>query len=364
MYPTLLSPMTVGKLQLKNKIMLAPVYVGQANTDGTVSPETVAHYEKIAASGTALLVVEATSVAPSSDATPYGLRIYDDRYLDGLSRLAQAIKAHNALACLQLLHAGRYARVPAPLSASAVPFHPAPEVTVTPKEMTVGEIKDVVDSFAKAALRARKAGFDGVELHGGTGYLIVQFLSPLTNTRTDQYGGSLENRMRFPLEVLRAVKEATGTDFPVGIKFLADDFLPGGFSFAEAKVFAKRLEEAGIAYLSVSAGVYDSYFLPEVMEKLQEQGSLAPLCRELKTCVSVPVFCGNRISTPALAEAILARHDADGVALGRPLLRDPEYAQKAIEGRADAIVECISCFGCMQLVVKDKRVRCVQNKPK
>jgi 2,4-dienoyl-CoA reductase (NADPH2) len=356
--------MTVGTLHLKNKIMLAPVYVGQANTNGTVSPETISHYEKIAASGTAFLVVEATSVAPSSDATPFGLRIYDDRYLDGLSRLAQAIKAHNALACLQLFHAGRYTRVLAPLSASAVPFHPAPEVTVTPKEMTVREIKDVVDSFAKAAQRARKAGFDCVELHGSTGYLIVQFLSPLTNIRTDQYGGSLENRMRFPLEVLRAVKDASGEDFPVGIKFLADDFLPGGFSFTEAKIFARRLEEAGIAYLSVSAGVYDSYFLPEVMAKLHEQGGLAPICSDLKNEVNTPVFCGNRISTPELAEALLARHDADGVALGRPLLRDPEYVLKALEGRADAIVKCISCHGCMQLVMKDKRVHCVQNKAK
>ncbi len=361
MFPNLFSPIEVGGIELKNRITQSPLYVGQANEDGTVSQATIDHYVRRAAGGVALVVVEATSVSPNSDgAVTYILKAHDEKYIPGLSKLASAIKENGAISALQIFHAGRYSGKQPCLSASAVSFSPAPDVTITSKEMTLEEIEQAIGEFASAAKRVKNAGFDMVELHGATGYLITQFISPLTNKRTDSYGGSLENRLRFPLEILKAVKEATDGDFPVGIRFLADDFLPDGFSLENAKVFAKKLEESGIAYISITGGVYDSWMLPEIQQKLQEKGSLAYLAGEIKDTVSVPVFAGNRIASPDVAEEIIRSGKADAVALGRPLLRDPDYSQKAAESHPEEIEECISCFGCLQLVIKGERVRCVQ----
>ncbi|KKK83071.1 hypothetical protein LCGC14_2797060, partial [marine sediment metagenome] len=235
MYSNLFNPIVVGGITLKNRITQAPLYVGQANQDGTVSQATIDHYARRADAGTALVVVEASSVSPNSDnSTAYGIKIYHDNYLPGLTKLAGTIKENGAVSCIQIFHAGRYAGIQPSLSASAVSFTPKPDVTLTPKEMTIEEIGQAVGEFASAAKRAKEAGFDMVELHGATGYLIAQFLSPLTNIRTDQYGGRLENRLRFLLEILKVTKDATGGDFPVGIRFLADDFLPGGFSLEDA----------------------------------------------------------------------------------------------------------------------------------
>lgn len=361
MYPNLFSPIEVGGFKLKSRITQAPLYVGQANEDGTVSQATIEHYAARAVSGAALVVVEASSVSPNSDgATAYGIKAHDDQYLPGLTKLASAIKENGAISALQIFHAGRYAGIQPSLSASAVPFSPMPDVTLTPKEMTIEEIQQAIAEFSSAAKRSKEAGFDMVELHGATGYLITQFISPLTNKRTDQYGGTLENRLRFPLEILKAVKDAAGSDFPVGIRFLADDFLPGGFSSEDAKVFAKKLEEGGIAYISITGGVYDSWVLPEVQQKTHDKGSLAYLANVIKGVVNIPVFAGNRIASPDVAEEIISSGKADAVALGRPLLRDPEYPKKAAEGRPEEISECIACFGCQGLVMKGKRVHCVQ----
>ncbi len=364
MFRTLFTPLKVGNVTLKNRITQAPLYVGYANPDGTVSRETVEHYAKRARGGAALIVVEATSISPNSDGMPNLLRAYDDRYIPGLSSLARAIKENGAVACLQLFHAGRYARIERPLSASAVPFQPAPNVEITPKEMSQEDIEHAIKEFAAAAERVKRAGLDMVEIHGATGYLIVQFLSPLMNKRTDEYGGSPDNRMRFCLDVVKAVKGAVGVDFPVGMRFLAEDFLPGGFGLEEGKILAKKLEDQGIAYLSITGGVCESWFIPEIQEKLKQKGGLAYLAQSIKDSVRVPVFAGNRISTPHIAEEIISSGKADAVALGRPLLRDPEYPDKAARGREEDIDECISCFGCMELVMKGKKVVCVQREKK
>jgi len=291
MYRSLFTPLEVGSLTLKNRIVQAPLYVGCANEDGSVSQDTIKHYAKRAEGGAALVVVEASSVSPNSDnVVVNGIKIHDDRFLPGLSKLAEAIKAKGALAGMQLFHAGRYARISTPLSASAIPFSPMPDVTVTPKEMTLEEIDAAIGEFASCARRAKQAGFDMLELHGATGYLIVQFMSPLTNKRTDAYGGTLENRLRFPQNVLNAVRESTGADFQVGMRFLADDFLPGGFDVEQAQVLAGKLEEGGIAYLSITGGVYDSMVIPEIRDKLKEKGSLAYLAKEINPTTLLTVI--------------------------------------------------------------------------
>ncbi|MDO8724118.1 MAG: NADH:flavin oxidoreductase, partial [Syntrophales bacterium] len=236
MYSELFSPLQIGNLTLKNRITQAPIYTGYADGDGIVSQSILDHYAKGSRGGAALAVVEGTSVSASGNGLKNGIRAYEDKHIPCLSKLARGIRDNGALACIQLFHAGRYALYSSPLSASAIPFSPAPGVTVTPKEMTIEEIKEVIGDFASAARRVKQAGFDMLELHGATGYLIVQFLSPLTNKRTDQYGGDLENRLRFSLEVVDAVKKAVGTDFPIGMRFLADDLLPGGYGLEDARV--------------------------------------------------------------------------------------------------------------------------------
>ena len=364
MYSELFSPLQIGSLTLKNRITQAPLYTGYANEDGTVSQSILDHYAKGSRGGAALVVVEAASVSAGGVGLKNGIRAYKDKYIPGLLKLARGIKDNGALACIQLCHAGRYALDRPPLSASAIPFRPAPGVTITPKEMTIEEIKEVIGDFASAARRVKQAGFDMLELHGATGYLIVQFLSPLTNKRTDQYGGDLENRLRFSLEVVDAVKEAVGTDFPIGMRFLADDLLPGGFGLEDARVLARCLDDKGVAYLSITGGVYDSIYIPEIQKKIRVEGSLVHLAEEIKGCVKKTcVLAGNRINNPGLAQEIVRSGKADGVALGRPLLRDPDFSNKAREGHPEDIHQCIGCNGCAGLAMKGKRVVCIQEYP-
>lgn len=369
MYSHLFSPIEIGGKTVKNRITMAPLYVGQANEDGTVSKATIDHYTARAAAGTGMIVVEAASVSPNSDGVSgYDLKVYDDRFLPGMTELAHAIKSNGAVAVQQINHTGRYSGLRPPLSASAVTFQPAPGAEVTPKEMTKDEIREAIDEYASAAARVKQAGFDMVEIHGATGYLVVQFLSPIMNVRTDEYGGSLENRLRFPREILKAIKEKTGGDFPVGIRFLADDFIEGGFSPDESSELAKKLEEDGIAYFSLTGGIYDSFFLPDVQAKLAEKGNMSYLSENVKKAVKVPVLLGNtmtnpegdRVSRPDIADGLINDGKADGVALGRPLLRDPEYVRKLEQGRAGEISACQCCMGCMGLVMQGKRVFCVR----
>jgi 2,4-dienoyl-CoA reductase-like NADH-dependent reductase (Old Yellow Enzyme family)/thioredoxin reductase len=276
------------------------------------------------------------------------IRVDADCYIAGLAELAQAIKDNGAVACLQIHHGGRFAKVPAPVSASDVGFSLPNGLEVTPRAMTNEEVKSTIDAFVQAAVRAQIAGFNMVELHGATGYLLAQFVSPRTNKRTDEYGGSLENRMRFPLEILRGVKSAVGPRFPVGYRFLADDLLPDGFKVDEAKVFARKLEENGIAYLSVTAGTHESFFIGDGFFAMRSpKGGTVALTEAIKKEVKVPVFANGRISNPQFAEEILSSGKADAIAMARPLLKDPDFPKKAKEGRVDEISECISCGGCL-----------------
>ena len=228
------TPYTIKGLSLKNRLIMAPLFLGYADLNGEVTPLVLDHYREMAASGVSLVVVENVSVDPSGSGSPYILRADHDRYISGLAELAKTIHDQGALAFLQLNHAGRYAY-------PQERFAPSPVKTgkIVPREMTLKEIRKVVQAFADGARRVKQAGFDGVELHGGTGYLMVQFLSPRTNHRRDAYGGNLENRMRFPLEATDAVMDAVGGEYPVGYRFLADEWLPDGLHVEESKVLAK-----------------------------------------------------------------------------------------------------------------------------
>ncbi len=384
-YPLLFSPFELSGVTLNNRLTMAPMFWGYAEEDGSVSQMLLDRYREIALGGVGMIVVANAVVAESGTMAPRTLKIDEDRFIAGLAELAEVIKSSGAVACLQINHAGRWAKVKKRLSPSPVTMEVSSALSslgwigeeVAGRHqmrlannllsavmrcrhgMTPEEIESVKQAYGQAALRAQKAGFDMVELHGATGYLLGQFLSPRTNKRSDGYGGSLENRMRFPLEVVETVKEFVGRDFPVGYRFLADEWLVGGFGIEEAKIFAQNLEKLAVAYLSVTAGTYESFFLPEVMNQCRKEGYIADLARKISEVVfTTAVIASGRVVRPALAEKMLRNNEADLIGLARSLFADPLWPRKALEGKEDKILSCRCCHNCLLSVIKDEPVTC------
>jgi 2,4-dienoyl-CoA reductase (NADPH2) len=228
--------------------------------------------------------------------------------------------------------------------------------------MSEEDIQQCIDAYVRGARMVREAGFDGVEVHGGTGYLLVQFLSPRTNLRTDDYGGSLENRMRFPLQVMDRVREAVGPDYPVGYRFLAEEYLEDGLHPDESLVYAEELARRGVAYLSVMGGTYDSFFAPEYSKAEKHQGFMVGLAEQVKQTVpETPVIAAGRIQYPDYAEEILVAGKADLIGLARVLFADPLWPRKAAGEVNLPIVECEpSCWLCMKKVMGGRPAFCSQ----
>ena len=384
-YPFLFSPFRVANLTFRNRLTMAAMFWGYAHKDGGVSQRLIDYYREIALGGVGMIVAANAVVDKSGLMASRVLRVDQDRFIPGLARLAEAIKSSGAIACLQINHAGRWAKVDRPLSPSAAGMRLPYELSILDgirmaltdryqmrlaksflfsllrcrQNMTLEQIRFVRKCYGQAAVRAREAGFDMVELHGATGYLLAQFLSPRLNRRSDGYGGSLENRMRFPLEVVETVKEYAGKDFPVGYRFLADEWLAGGLHVGETKILAGKLERLGIAYISVTAGSHESFFVPRLMNKCRKEGYVGGLASEIKNVVpSTPVIATGRIVRPALAEEMLRENKADLIGLARPLFADPLWPNKVFEGRERELISCICCNSCLACVIKDEPVIC------
>ena len=355
MTPLLFTPLRLGPLELRNRVVCLPLYLAYPEPDGEVNDLVLEYYGEMADSGAGLVVVENVTVEPCGLGNPRTLLVCDDRFVPGLAKLAATIRARSVPAVLQIHHAGRYARRADRIAPSAVETWGA-----TPRAMTAAEIGRVVASFAAGARRARDAGFDGVELHGGTGYLLTQFLSPRTNLRTDAYGGDLSRRMRFPLEGVRAVREAVGPEFPVGYRFLADEYVPGGLTLDETVPFARELQRAGVAYLSVMAGCYDSFASPRYVEDDGKEGFMAPFAAAVRAAVpGVPVVAAGRIQRPETAEAILRDGMADLVGLARVLLADPLWPRKARGEIPEPVNPCQPrCELCLKRVMAQRPAYC------
>ena len=357
MYPHLFSQLTVQGLTLKNRITMAPLYLGYAGQGGTVSQMMLEHYRLMAQSGVAMVVVEnATVDHPTGSGSNRTLRADTDDNLDGLKQLASAIKQEGALACLQINHAGRFAH------ATDQPVAPSAVKTFgrMPEALEKNAIDRIIDKYATAAARAKTAGFDMVELHGGTGYLLAQFLSPRTNHRTDEYGGSLENRQRFALGVLKKVKDTVG-NFPVGYRFLADEWLPDGLHVEESCQFAQSLARSGIAYISVMGGTYESFSLPDIVETSKQEGYMLDLAATVRSAVDVPVVSAGRFATGTFADRAIAEGKTDLIGLARVLWADPGWPQKVRDGREADILHCNPDCGdaCMHMVMKGRPAFCV-----
>ena len=341
-FRTLLSPIRIGPMTLRNRVVMPAMNTSYATTDGEVTDRLVGFYRARARGGVGLITLGFSYVHPLGRVLPRMLASHDDRAIPGLRLFADAMHAEGAKVSLQLCHGGRRtsSKVTGAQTVAASPI--APQGGEAPREITREEIGEVVESFGRAAARARDACFDAVELHMAHGFLLSGFLSPHSNKRTDEYGGSLGNRARFPLAVLRRVKEGVGKDLAVTIKMNGSDFVEGGITLDQAKETAPIFEQGGVDAITVSAAT-DSTLYMSIQPAVSPRGVLVPLAQGVKSVVAVPVVAVGRINDPQFAEAILADGKADLVAMGRSLICDPEFPRKIEEGRPEDIRPCIAC---------------------
>ncbi|MBS7614847.1 NADH:flavin oxidoreductase [Candidatus Bathyarchaeota archaeon] len=316
----ILNPITIRDVTLRNRLVMPPMSVGLATNEGVVTEELIKHYiQRSEALG--LVIIEHSYVTIEGKLSSNQLGIHNDNLIQGLKNLAQNIHKTGASTIIQINHAGKSTN---PQITGTQPVAPSPLNGA--RELKVDEINNLEKAFASATERAVKADFDGVELHGCHGFLLNQFFSPLTNRRNDIYGGSLENRMRFPLEVIKSVRQKLGRKI-LSYRLGAVDLIPKGIKIEDSKKFAVKMEEAGVDTIHVSGG-----FCGASPEPLQNtQGYFVPYAKEIKKVVKIPVIGVSGIKDIEYADSIIKKGKADLVAIGRTLLEDPNWAKNAIE---------------------------------
>ncbi|MBM3677046.1 MAG: NADH oxidase, partial [Actinobacteria bacterium] len=365
-FPHLFAPGAIGSLSLKNRILKAPQSTALGNADGTVSDRTIRHYRELARGGAGLVMVEYTYVDEiASKSAHCQLGISQTEHIAGLSWLTATVKEEGAAVGLQIEHCGRqkFLGTPPMKAASARPWPLMFELTgVVPEVLDEDEIAGVVQSFGDAAGRAVMAGFDLVEIHGAHGYLITNFLSSHTNDRTDRYGGPLENRMRFLVEVVQSVRAKVPPGFPVTVRLSGSDYEPDGITIEETVEVCRVLESLGIDAIHVSGGDHHM-MIYQVSPMLVPRGPNVWAAEAIRKAVSIPVIASGSLTMPDFAESVLADGKADFVALGRPLFADPHWPNKAREGRVEDIRPCIRCNdGCLaRTFMLFRSVRCTTN---
>lgn len=322
------TPIVLGSLSLPTRLVMPPMATAKASAEGAVSPEVLAYYaEKSQGGYIALIIIEHSYIHPLGKASAHQLSVAEDSQVDGLRELAAVIHANGSKTMMQINHAGSSTTEEI---IQAQPLGPSsivnPRRGAKPREMTPDDIRAVVGDFQQAARRVKAAGFDGVEIHCAHGYLLNQFLSPLTNKRQDEYGGSLRNRIRLHLEVIGAVRSEVGPDFPILLRLGASDFMEGGTSLADIQQAALEFESAGINALDISGGLC-GYSVPG----LSGQGYFAPLSAAIKAKASIPVILTGGVTDPLAAEQLLLEDKADCIGVGRAILQDSAWAKGAME---------------------------------
>ncbi|MBI4286677.1 MAG: FAD-dependent oxidoreductase [Chloroflexi bacterium] len=358
----------IGNLRVKNRIIRSPQHTALGGRDGSVTDRLLRHYEEFARGGCGLVIVEyAYTDKKASKAANCQLSVADNECIPGLALLAQRIKDNGAKAALQIGHCGRQKMlgIPPLKSASRVPWEELLQrvgPVAVPEELTVEELQEIVETHGDAALRVQKAGFDMVEVHGAHGYLITNFLSPRTNKRTDWFGGSLENRMRFLVEVVKNIRAKVGPDFPLSVRLDGSEYEPDGVMIEDTIQVARTIASLGVNLIHMSGGNHHQ-IVYEVSPMGMPHGIHVWAAEAVKKAVPVPVVASGSITMPALAEEILAAGKADFIGLARPLLADPYWPQKALVGRVEDIKPCIRCNeGCRQRgPVRSNPIRCTVN---
>lgn len=360
-FGSLQKPLVVKGVRLPNRIVFPPTVTNYASADGQVTDRLIRYYQEIARNGVGLTVVGATAVAKAGNLFPYCTRIDDDRYLEGLSRLFSVIREAGSVPSVQLAHAGRQTsrRI-----TGEQPVAPSPIPCLVwkdePRELTVKEIEEIEDAFAEGVRRSKAAGAAMVELHGAHGYLINQFLSPFSNQRKDNYGGSLENRARFALNILHKSRARVGADYPLICRISAEEFMEGGLTLRDTQEIASLLAENGVDIISVSAGVAASR--PQ-RDRFMKEGRFWELAGAIKKAVpQTPVIAVGKIMDLATAERVMEEHGVELIAICRALIADPELITKSLDGRFDEIVRCIECGECTTSLIGDEMaMRCSAN---
>lgn len=362
-YKHLFEPLDIKGFLLKSRLTMSAMPTGFSCTKGYVTQKMVSYYAGRAKGGSSLIVVEGAAVEDRGKIYLSQLMASDDTYLSGLNYLSESITKNGAFAVLQLQHGGRFAMGQDSVSASDVSFTcPCTRRDIAATPMTEDDINKTIMSFTDAAVLAKKAGFDMIEISGGYGHLLSQFLSPRTNMRDDEYGGNLEGRMKLPLDIIESIKDALGGSFPVGFQLMADELLNGGFSLDEAKIFAGKLQERGVAYLSVTCGTPESFFNGEGLFAMRSpEGGTAVESKVIKGEVSIPVFATGKMTSVQIFESILAGGSADAVAIDRALFCDPDLPVRARSGKDSDIIECVSCANCNDRVMRGLAADCTVN---
>ena len=363
-YQKLFTPGKIGSLRIKNRAVMPPMQVLYGENDGHPGPRTIAYYEERAKGGVGLIIIEATAVDDVNNTLwDHQLSLAADRYRTDWMLLTEAIHAHDCRVFIQLHHYGAKS-APTP---SGAPWAPS-EIPALPggkpgHKMTVEEIKIEQQRFVDAAVRAKESGFDGVELAGTHGYLMHQFLSPYYNNRTDEYGGSTENRCRFYTELIQAIHKACGRDFPVSVRFPGDEFtpdIPGTLTLADGVEIAGILERAGADCLNVSNG--NNFNANANCEPYSYvSGWKKHVAKAIHDAVSVPVLATNTIKSPEFAEQMLEEEVSDFVCLGRALIADPMFMKKAAAGDSVGIRKCLGCMFCREQLYAQMPIRCALN---
>ncbi|MCK0538612.1 NADPH-dependent 2,4-dienoyl-CoA reductase [Alcanivorax quisquiliarum] len=355
-YPHMLAPLDLGFTTLKNRVVMGSMHTGLEDRLWH-RKKLAAYFAERARGGTGLIITGGFNPNRKGWFYPFSGGMLNIG--DALSHRVVTREVHKAggKICLQLLHAGRYSYHPMSRSASAVksPINP-----FKPKAMSTGEVRQTVKDFANAARLAKKAGYDGVEIMGSEGYLINQFTAPRTNRRTDEYGGSSENRRRFPVEIVEAVRRACGDDFIIIFRLSVIDLVPEGSTREEVLALAQALEKAGANILNSGIGWHEAR-VPTIVTSVP-RAAFSEATRQVKEAVTIPVIASNRINTPEVAEQIIADGVADMISMARPMLADPHFVNKAAANRAHAINTCIACNqACLDHTFKLKRATCLVN---
>jgi len=369
-YKNLFQPIQIKGLILKNRIVMAPMSTQFASADGSVTEQLIDFLEERAKGGVGMIITGYTFIdSKLSKASVNQLSSYCNAMSPGLNTLVESIKPYGTKIFLQLCHAGRQTDKNVigqiPVGASTIVNEEGVKIT---RELTLEEIKEIIEMFGLAAKRAKQAGFDGVEIHGAHGYLINQFMSDYTNKRTDEYGGDISGRMRFPLSVLSKVREYVGKKYPVGFRINGSDYLEfkggrfesKGITLTIAKKVAKMIEKNGGDYLHVSAGIGETAE-NAIQPMYFPRGYNVHLAKAIKKEVGIPVITVGSITDPDMAEEIISSGKADLVALGRALIADPYFPEKVFSGRKEEILRCIRCNECAYRTGNLKKLRCSIN---
>jgi len=359
-FEKLLEPMQLGSLLIKNRMIMAAMWSRFVAVTGEVTPQLIDYYAERAKSGPGFITIEAAAVDGRHVWTEAQLRVDDDKFMTGLFKLLYAIRINGVPAILQLHNAGTFGTNPTSPS-GLQSFRRGIAAPFQPKALTIEEVEEVIDKFIEAAVRAKAVGFDGVELHGATAYLLQQWVSPHYNRRTDRYGGSFENRIAMPLEIVRGIRRRCGADFPIGYALMADELLPDGTKPDETKAFAQALEREGVDYVTVMIGTYETVCYEECRGMcLRQQTGVFDYSEDIKKAVgNMKVLARSHgAHEPLMWEEALKKGQVDGVTLGRQLLADAETPRKVAEGRLDDIRQCVRCGCCTSAV---ERVICTVN---